>query len=69
MSDMSLKKQVEPWLAITRRFMEDLKDEPVTISMNPWTNLLHSDRGRHLTEDFKFRMRDYAFSRRQRDFI
>lgn len=54
------KKQVEPWLAITRRFMEDLKDEPVTISMNPWTNLLHSDRGRHLTEDFKFRtMVDY----------
>ncbi|MFC4709302.1 hypothetical protein ACWOEJ_03915 [Enterococcus eurekensis] len=54
------KKQVEPWLAITRRFMEDLKDEPVTISMNPWTNLLYSDRGRHLTEDFKFRtMVDY----------
>ena len=54
------KKQVEPWLAITRRFIEDLKDEPVTISMNPWTNLLHSDRGRHLTEDFKFRtMVDY----------
>lgn len=38
----------------------ELKDEPVTISMNPWTNLLHSDRGRHLTEDFKFRtMVDY----------
>ena len=54
------KKQVEPWLAITRRFMEDLKDEPVTILMNPSTNLLHSDRGRHLTEDFKFRtMVDY----------
>lgn len=54
------KKQAEPWLAVTKRFMEELKDEPVTISMNPWTNLLHSDRGRVLSREFQFRtMVDY----------
>ena len=54
------KEQVQPWLEITKHFMKELKDEPVTISMNPWTNLLHSDRGRVLSDDFQFRtMVDY----------
>ncbi|WP_077302613.1 hypothetical protein [Virgibacillus pantothenticus] len=47
-------KQLTPWLDITQRFKEELEPLGVTVSMNPWTTILHSDRGRVLSDNLKF---------------
>lgn len=48
------KEQLEPWLATTEIFQQELENSGIHISMNPWTNLLHSDRGRTLSDSFDF---------------
>ncbi|MGO2082961.1 hypothetical protein [Vagococcus sp.] len=54
------KEQLVPWLDITDKFKKELTPLGVSVSMNPWTSILHSDRGRVLTDDFNFKtMVDY----------
>lgn len=54
------KTELTPWLETTQFFKDELEPLGTSVSMNPWTNLLHSDRGRILSDEFKFKtMVDY----------
>lgn len=48
------KEQLAPWLRLTEKFKEELEPLGVRISMNPWTTILHSDRGRVLSDTMNF---------------
>lgn len=51
---------LQPWLAATDWMQKELEPLGVSLSMNPWSNLLHSDRGRKLAKDQHFQtMVDY----------
>ena len=46
---------IQPWLDMLRGFKPRLAAEGIALSINPWTTLLHSDRGRNLAADQLFR--------------
>lgn len=41
-------EETEEWLQMIDRFKPQLEKEGITVSLNPWTSLLHADRGRTL---------------------
>ena len=49
-------QEVEPWLRMVGRVKPRLADQGVTISLNPWSALLHADRGRVLKPGQQFRL-------------
>lgn len=56
---LSLEKTTE-WLNMIQKFKPELEAEGISVSLNPWTTILHADRGRTLSEDQKFTtMADY----------
>lgn len=57
-------EETKTWLDMLKRFRPDLEKEGITISLNPWTTLLHTDRGRTLRKNQKFGlMEDYEGNR------
>lgn len=56
---LSLEKTKE-WLQMIEKFKPKLNEEGISVSLNPWTTVLHADRGRTLAEDQNFTtMADY----------
>lgn len=52
--------EIDKWLLVSTEIGEAVKKTGCELSLNPWTTLLHSDRGRVLKDEFKFRtMVDY----------
>lgn len=48
------KEHLEPWLKMLNGFKGRLAEKGISLSINPWTTLLHADRGRKLApgQDF-----------------
>ena len=56
---LSLEKSKE-WLHMLQKFKPQLEEEGISVSLNPWTTVLHADRGRTLSEGQNFTtMADY----------
>ncbi len=54
------KEDIQPWLDCSVAIHEELKKEGVTLSLNPWTSLMHCDRGRKMDEEMGFQtIKDY----------
>lgn len=49
------REETEPWIKLILRCKEKLTPLGITTSMNPWTTLLHTDRGRSLKPGQNFR--------------
>ena len=47
-------KEAKPWVELIRRAKSRLAKDNITTSLNPWTTLLHCDRGRKLRLDQNF---------------
>ena len=59
-------QETEKWLAMMERFRPEVEKAGMTVSVNPWTTLLHTDRGRSAREGHDFgRMEDYEGKRAQ----
>ena len=59
-------QETEKWLAMLAGFRPEVEKAGMTISVNPWTTLLHTDRGRSAREGHDFgRMEDYEGKRAQ----
>jgi hypothetical protein len=48
--------EIEPWLRMVERVKPRLAAQGVTTSLNPWSALLHADRGRSLKPGQQFRL-------------
>lgn len=48
------KEEAEPWVAVMKRMKKALEAEGITVSLNPWIELGHLDRGRKLKEGQDF---------------
>lgn len=48
------KEETKVWLNMLSEFKPRLEKEGITVSMNPWTTLLHGDRGRTLKDGQDF---------------
>lgn len=56
---LSLEK-TKVWLDMIQKFQPRLEEAGISVSLNPWTTVLHADRGRSLNEDQNFTtMADY----------
>ena len=56
---LSLEKSKE-WLHMLQKYKPQLEEEGISVSLNPWTTVLHADRGRTLSEGQNFTtMADY----------
>lgn len=49
-------EETKVWLDMIREFKPKLEAEGITVSLNPWTTILHGDRGRVLKEGQNFRL-------------
>lgn len=47
-------EDTKKWLSMIAKFKPELEKRGFTVSLNPWTSILHEDRGRKLLPDQKF---------------
>lgn len=50
------RKETEPWINGIDRWKQQLSKAGITTSINPWSTILHTDRGRTLREGQDFRL-------------
>ena len=53
-------EETQRWLDMLEGFRKRMKDEGIRMSLNPWTTLLHTDRGRKLNPALKFGLMEDA---------
>lgn len=49
-------EKIQPWLVMAKKLKQILTDNGVSMSVNPWTTLVHSPRGRKLKEGQNFNL-------------
>jgi hypothetical protein len=47
-------QQLEAWYAALALAKQTLEAEGITVSLNPWYTVLHTDRGRHMPSGYSF---------------
>ena len=49
-----IKEEAQPWIETIKRAKKQFEEAGITVSLNPWMEMGHLDRGRRLKEDQKF---------------